>query len=52
MDSLIVLVILVAIIGGAMYYIYKAKKSGQKCIGCPHAKQCTEKSKCDTLSEK
>ena len=38
-DILIVAVIL-AILGGAAFYIYKAKKSGAKCIGCPHAKTC------------
>lgn len=38
-DILIVAVIL-AILGGAAFYIYKAKKSGAKCIGCPHANTC------------
>ena len=37
MDILIVLILLV-ILGGAALYIYKAKKRGQTCIGCPHAK--------------
>ena len=27
-------------IGGAILYIVKAKKSGQKCIGCPHGGKC------------
>lgn len=39
MDILIVLILLV-ILGGAALYIYKAKKRGQTCIGCPHAKTC------------
>lgn len=39
MDVLIVLILLV-ILGGAALYIYKAKKRGQTCIGCPHAKTC------------
>ena len=38
-DFLIIAVIL-AIVGGAAFYIYKAKKSGAKCIGCPQAKTC------------
>ena len=38
-DYLIV-AILVAIIGGAVFYIYKAKKSGKKCIGCPDSGSC------------
>ena len=40
MDNLIVVVIIALIIGGAGAYIYKAKKKGQKCIGCPYAKNC------------
>lgn len=28
------------IVGAAIFYIVRAKKRGQKCIGCPHAKQC------------
>lgn len=39
MDLLIVL-ILVLILGGAAFYIYRAKKKGVKCIGCPDAKTC------------
>ena len=27
-------------IGGAVLYIVKAKKKGQKCIGCPHGGKC------------
>ncbi len=29
------------IVGLAMLYIVKAKKSGQKCIGCPYSKTCS-----------
>ena len=28
------------IIGAAIFYIVRSKKRGQKCIGCPYAKQC------------
>ncbi len=38
-DFIIVAVIAV-ILAGAGFYIYKAKKNGQKCVGCPHAKTC------------
>ena len=34
MTDFIVVVILVVVIGAAVRYIYKAKKSGAKCIGC------------------
>ena len=38
--DIIVIAILGAIVGGAVGYIIKAKKSGQKCIGCPYSKTC------------
>jgi len=35
MTDFIVVAILVVVIGSAVGYIIKAKKSGRKCIGCP-----------------
>ena len=35
MQNLILSVILLAILFLAARYVYKAKKNGQKCIGCP-----------------
>ena len=35
MKDLILILILAAIIGAAALYVYKAKKRGVKCIGCP-----------------
>ena len=35
MENVIVIIVLVVIIGLAAGYVYKAKKSGKKCIGCP-----------------
>ncbi len=46
MGNIIVIFILVVILGSALLYIYKAKKDGQKCIGCPHSKQCSGKCGC------
>ena len=37
----IVLALVILIIGGAAFYIYKAKKSGKKCIGCPDSGNCS-----------
>ena len=37
----IVLAVILAIVGGAAWYIYRAKKSGVKCIGYPDAKTCS-----------
>ncbi len=45
MKNGIVIVILIAIIAGAVWYLYRAKKRGETCIGCPYAKQCG--GKCD-----
>ena len=38
-DILILLVIAV-IVGVAIWYVYKSKKSGKKCVGCPHGGNC------------
>ena len=34
-ESIIIAVVVIAIVGLAGFYVYKAKKSGKKCIGCP-----------------
>lgn len=39
-EDVILIVTIALIIGGAVAYIIKAKKSGQKCIGCPYSKNC------------
>lgn len=38
MINVIIAVILLIILGSAGMYVYKAKKSGAKCIGCPASK--------------
>ena len=35
-----VIVAVIAIVGLATAYIVKAKRKGQKCIGCPYASAC------------
>ena len=42
MESLIVVVILLAILIPVIRYVYKEKKRGVKCIGCPYAGQCSK----------
>ena len=44
MENIIIILVVVIIVGLAGGYVYKAKKSGQKCIGCPHANSCSTKS--------
>lgn len=41
-DFLIILVLL-CIVGAAAFYIVRAKKRGQKCVGCPYCKTCSGK---------
>lgn len=43
MTDFLVAAVIVLIVGAASLYIYKAKKSGVKCIGCPHAQSCGKK---------
>ncbi|MBE6733235.1 MAG: FeoB-associated Cys-rich membrane protein [Ruminococcaceae bacterium] len=43
MENVIVVLILVAIAAGIIWYLISAKRKGEKCIGCPYAKQCGEK---------
>ena len=46
MENLILALVLAAIIGLASLYIYKAKKSGVKCIGCPSGSACSKSGGC------
>lgn len=41
MENVILIALLGLIIGGAAGYIYKAKKRGVKCIGCPNSGKCS-----------
>ncbi len=48
-ENIIIIAILVIILGLAAVYIYKAKKSGKKCIGCPESSSCS-KGSCSSCS--
>ncbi len=53
MKDIIVIVILAVIVLLAAGYIYKAKKNGKKCIGCPGGGKCDACSGCgDILFER
>lgn len=43
MENVIVVLILLAIAIGIIWYLVRAKRKGEKCIGCPYAKQCGNK---------
>lgn len=40
MTNLILFLVLAAIIAAAATYIYRAKKRGVKCVGCPSGAAC------------
>ena len=44
MINLIIIIALIIILGLAGGYIYKEKKKGNKCIGCPNSSLCSKKS--------
>ena len=46
MIDAIIIAAIVLIVGGALFYIIRAKKQGQKCIGCPYAKNCSGSCNC------
>ncbi len=39
LDFVLIAVIALAI-GGAVMYLVRAKKRGQKCVGCPYSGEC------------
>ena len=50
MKDIIVIIILAVIVLLAAGYIYRAKKRGQTCIGCPHTGQCASAQKHSSCS--
>ncbi len=40
MENIIILAVLGLILGAVAGYVWKEKKQGAKCIGCPHSKTC------------
>ena len=41
MTDFLIIAIVALISGLAGHYIYKEKKSGKTCIGCPHSGKCS-----------
>ena len=41
MIDIVIIAIVAVIIGFAAFYVYKAKKSGKRCIGCPDSSSCS-----------
>lgn len=42
----VIIAVIALIVGGAVAYIIKAKKSGKKCIGCPDSVSCGKSGGC------
>ncbi len=51
MESIIIAVIILVIVGLAAAYVIKEKKAGKKCIGCPYSSECCNKKGCDKNSD-
>lgn len=45
LPEIIGLIVIALVIGGATLYIVLSKKKGNKCIGCPFAKECQKNKK-------
>lgn len=39
--DILIIAIIAVIIGSVLLYIYRAKKKGVKCIGCPNSGSCS-----------
>ena len=44
-NVIVVLAVLVILVGAALY-VFKAKKAGEACVGCPHSRDCASHSSC------
>ena len=51
MENVIIVCILAAIVAGIVWYLFRVKKKGEKCVGCPYAKQCGNKCSCSRKTD-
>ena len=53
MEDIIIVIVLLVIVGGIVWYLHRAKKRGKHCIGCPCSEQCGGKcsGECGHLKE-
>lgn len=42
LTDIVVILVVVLILGSAAGYVYKAKKKGRRCIGCPNGGNCSD----------
>ena len=43
LETILVILSIVLILSGAIFYVVKSKIKGKKCIGCPYACSCEKK---------
>lgn len=43
MKDVLIIAIILLLLGVAIWYLYRAKKKGNKCIGCPYGSTCCQK---------
>ena len=44
MENIILIIVLLALVGGALWYIRREKRRGKQCIGCPYSGNCPSRS--------
>ncbi len=53
MINWIVIGVLALVIGAIVFYLWRERKRGNRCIGCPYAKQCARKERhCPSQDQK
>ena len=50
MENAIIIGVVVLIVGAISFYLIRAKRRGQTCIGCPYSKACQSHGKCTCQS--
>ena len=40
LTDIIIILVLLALVGGIALYLRRQRKKGAQCVGCPYAKQC------------
>lgn len=50
LEDIVLLAVIVLILGLAGFYVYKSRKNGVKCIGCPDASACS--GRCENCDHK
>ncbi len=47
LENIMIVAAIALIVGLAALYVYKEKKKGNKCIGCPHSSSCNKNCGCN-----